>query len=537
MGLVAREEDFSYPTTMSSSDTEKPLNWPPNKESPEEATERTPSPLPEEITWFQEACFVFLICLCQIMTQAGVAQTVNLSTEIGSEYGVASLPGEISWFTASYSLTVGTFILVAGRLGDLYGYKFIFTLGFAIFGLWSLIAGFAGFTNSRIFFNVARALQGIGPAFSMPNAAALLGHYFPMGKKRMIYMALFGAVAPLGFFFGALFSGIFGQLVWWPWTFWVAAMVCALIVVMSYLAIPRNIGNISNGCFDWWGSISGVSGLVLINFAWNQGPNIGWDHVYVYVLLIVGFLCLGAFVVASKYAAEPLVPMACLRGETGFVLGCIACGWACFGVWLYYTFRWAEVVDGDKALVRGAQFGPSPIAGFCAGVLTVILLRKTSSAVVMLVAMLAFFVGITIMGTRHEHQIYWGQKFVSLCIQSFGMDMSFPAGTMILSAVLPKRQQGLAGSLVSTFVNYSISIGLGIAGTVEKYTTEGMPEGYEKTVKGIRNAFYMGIGIAGLGVTLATIFLFVQVFGRQKKVEFDSDHDSKSPSKAPSLDV
>lgn len=478
---------------------------------------RSASPPPDKISSLHEIVFVLLVCLCQILTQAGVAQTINPVKEIGSTFDVQDEPGKLSWFSASYSLTVGTFILIAGRLGDLYGYKLIFNAGFFVFGVWSLIAGFAGFTNSDVFFNIARALQGLGPAFAMPNAVALLGHYFPMSKKKMIYMALYGAVAPLGFVLGAIFSGIFAQLVWWPWMFWVNGMVCFGVIVLLYFFIPHNIGSKTEGAFDWWGSITGVSGLILINFAWNQGPNVGWDVPYNYILLIVGFLFMGAFCIASKYAANPLLPMSCLRGETGFVLGCIASGWSCFGIWLYYSFRWAETVDNLHPILSAVQFLPAPFCGFCAAGLTVFLLRKSSLSVVMVVALLAFFVGIVLLGTRAEHQIYWGQKFFSILIQSFGMDMSFPAGTMILSSVLPRHQQGLAGSLVSTFVNYSISIGLGIAGTVEFYTTKDLPPGYETTVKGYRNAFYIGMGLAGLGVILSVTFLALQSFGNQRR--------------------
>lgn len=491
-------------------------------EEPEETIEipeeMLASPAPHEISFLSELVFVLLVCLCQILTQAGVAQTTNPVKVIGSTFGVEDLPGKLSWFSASYSLTVGTFILIAGRLGDMYGYKLVFNIGLVIFGVWSLIAGFAGFTESDVFFNIARALQGLGPAFSMPNAVALLGHYFPMSKKKMIYMALFGAVAPFGFVVGAIFSGVFAQLVWWPWGFWVNGIVCFAMVVALYFFIPKNIGSKSKDSFDWWGSITGVSGLILINFAWNQGPNVGWDKPYVYVLLIVGFLFMVGFCLSVKYAPNPLLPSSCLKGETGFVLGCISCGWSCFGIWLYYSFRWAETVDNLHPILSAVQFLPAPFCGLMAAGLTVFLLRKSSLSVVMVVALMSFFVGIVLMGTRAEHQIYWGQKFVSIIIQSFGMDMSFPAGTLILSSVLPRHQQGLAGSLVSTFVNYSISIGLGMAGTVEYYTTKDLTPGYETTIKGYRNAFYIGMGLAGLGVILAVTFLILQSFGDQKKV-------------------
>lgn len=489
-----------------------------------------PEPSPDEISWLREAAFVSLICLCQILTQAGVAQTINTPTEIGTTFGVEHDPGKLSWFSASYSLTVGTFILAAGRLGDLYGYKLMFIIGNMIYGVWSLIVGFSGFTTSDVFFNVARAMQGIGPACCMPNAVALIGHYFPAGKKKMNYLAAFGAVAPAGFVFGALFSAIFTQFVWWPWLFWVGGIVCLAVAVASYWIIPSHIGNREAGKFDWAGSVTGVSGLILINFAWNQGPNVGWDKPYVYILLIVGVMCMGAFVWFSYRVDEPLVPPECLKGETLFVLGCIAAGWSCFGIWLYYSFRWQEYVDGWNPMLRAVHFIPAPFAGVGAGVLVVFLLRKVLVSVVMLIAMLCFFTGIVLMGTRSQSQIYWGQMFFSVIIQSFGMDMSFPAGTMILSSAFPKHQQGLAGSLVATFVNYSVSIGLGMAGTVEYYTTKDMPDGQAKTIKGMRNAFYMGMGLAGIGVIVGAVFVARETHRKRKErsvlVESDSSRST-----------
>lgn len=485
-----------------------------------------PVPSPDEISTIREVLFVSLICLCQIITQAGMAQTVNTPTEIGQTFGVQDSPGKLSWFSASYSLTVGTFILIAGRLGDLYGYKLMFITGLLVFGVWTLVAGFSAFAGSDIFFNIARALQGVGPALAMPNAVALIGHYFPHGPKKMKYFATFGAVAPGGFVIGALFSGIFTQLVWWPWTFWVGGAVFLITGVLLYFIIPKNIGNREAGSFDWAGSITGVLGLVLINFAWNQGPNVGWDKPYVYVLLIAGFLCMGAFVWFEGRLKEPLVPPECLKGETGFVLGCIAAGWSCFGVWLYYSFRWQEHVKGYGPILRAVRFLPAPFAGFGAAAFTVFLLRKVSVAMVMLISMLAFFVGITLMGTMLVNQTYWSQFFLSVIIQGMGMDMSFPAGTMILSANFPKHQQGLAGSLVVTFVNYSVSIGLGVAGTVEYYTTRHMPDGEAKTLTGIKNAFYMGMGLAGFGVVLGTVFFLHE--WRLKKQEIKEKSDGGS---------
>lgn len=83
--------------------------------------------------------------------------------------------------------------------------------------------------------------------------------------------------------------------------------------------------------------------------------------------------------------------------------------------------------------------------------------------------------------------------------------MSFPSGILILSNAMPPEDQGVAGSLVTTVVNYSISMGLGFAGTVETYVNDNG----EDSLKGYREASYMGVGFAGLGVIVATCFMFV----------------------------
>lgn len=90
--------------------------------------------------------------------------------------------------------------------------------------------------------------------------------------------------------------------------------------------------------------------------------------------------------------------------------------------------------------------------------------------------------------------------------------MSFPSGTLILSNAMPRKHQGLAASLVSTTVNYSISIGLGFAGTVETYVNDGGKD----VLKGYRGALYMGVGLAGSGVIISSAYVLVGLIRDQK---------------------
>lgn len=494
--------------------------------------EMIPSPSPQEITVLREGLFITLICLSQFLTQSTLSQTVITNHHIAKSFNVENEPGEQSWFAASFSLTVGTFILVAGRLGDIYGYKKLYVVAYGIISISSLVTGITVYSHSKVFFDVMRGLQGLGYSLAFPNSVALIGHYYPNGVKKIIYMCLYGAVAPGGFVVGSLFNTLLTARSWWPWQFYLLAIVALAISILGFLVIPKNIGNHkkapiksdvatkaadSDLSFDWWGAITGVSGLILINFSFNEGPNVGWETVYVYVLLIVGILCIVVFLFVERKVKNPLIPKEVLRGETGFVLGCIAAGWSSFGIWLFYTSRFMLELDQRSEVMLAVTFIPCLFMGFVASGTTAILIQKVPVSSIMVIAMAAFLVGNVLIGTRSVGQIYWGQNFVANILTPFGMDMSFPSATIILSQSFPKSLQGLAASLVATFVNYSISIGLGFAGTVEYYTTKDKPQNAATAEFGIRNALRMGMGFAGLGIVVAICFIIYDYVKRRRR--------------------
>jgi MFS family permease len=124
----------------------------------------------------------------------------------------------------------------------------------------------------------------------------------------------------------------------------------------------------------------------------------------------------------------------------------------------------------------------------------------------MMISMVCFLVGNILVATCPIDQTYWAQIFVCTIIIPWGMDMSFPAGTIILSNSVGKDHQGIAASLVNTVVNYSISIGLGFAGTVEVHQNNGGTT-TEDRLLGLRSAYYMSIGLAAFGVILSAMYV------------------------------
>ncbi|KAL8816594.1 MAG: hypothetical protein Q9191_008303, partial [Dirinaria sp. TL-2023a] len=225
-----------------------------------------------------EVVFVATISSAQLLTQACLAQSIVPLHIIGASFGVSN-PAYLSWMPAAYSLAVGTFILPSGRLGDVFGHRRIFSIGYLWLALWSLIAGFSVYSG-EILFDVCRGFQGIGPALLLPNALAILGRTYPPGGRKDMVFSIFGSTAPGGFLIGALFSGLFGQLAWWPWAYFTTAIATACLAGIAFLVIPpapleKERSEEKASLFqrlDILGTLTGVAGLILVNFAWNQGP-------------------------------------------------------------------------------------------------------------------------------------------------------------------------------------------------------------------------------------------------------------------------
>lgn len=405
----------------------------------------------------------------------------------------------------------------------MFGYKTIYLIGMSWFSLWSLVSGLAVY-SSHVLFVFGRVLQGIGPALILPNGLAILGATYAPGRKKSLAFAAFAAAAPAGSVIGATFSGLFA-LAWWPWTFWCFSLVLAGTVVLAYFTIPpvpvshrENRPRTLAGKLlhlDIPGALSGITGLVLFNFAWNQAPIVGWQAPYVYVTLILGLVFIAVyFVIEIRYSPQPLVPFSALTSDVAFVLGAVACGWGSFGIWVWYTWQFLLELRGESPLLGSASFVPVVVVGAIAAVVVGLLLHRIGPPLVMTAALLAFTVGSILMATCPIDQTYWAQTFVSFLITPWGMDMSFPAATIILSNAVAREHQGIAASLVNTVVNYSIALGLGIAGTIEYQVNDG-GKSQADILKGYRGAYYLGVGIAALGVAVCVAYV-LQVEKRKK---------------------
>jgi MFS family permease len=472
----------------------------------------SPFLLPTSPTALRESLFVSVILLAQLFARAGLSQGIAPIQYIGSTFHTTS-PSVTLWFPSAFSLTAGTFILVAGRVGDIIGHKPLFLYGLAWYALWSMLAGLAAVPRnpSVIFFDVCRAMQGVAAAVLTPTGLAMLGSVYKPGPRKAKVFAIFGAAAPNGVVLGALFSALLAQKAWWPWAYWILAIACAALTVVSWWVLPdfqslhQNQTNQSEGkdipekSFDWWGSLTGVVGLTLFNVTWNQAPSEGWKTPYVIVLLILGVLFITAFIVVEKRATQPLVAVGSMSLDALYVISCVALGWASFGIWVYYYWEFLLRLRELTPLSVTTQILPGSASGLIAALMTGFLLSRIRKSYIMIIAMLGFCIGNILAATMPVKQLYWKQAFWSVLIIPFGMDLSFPTATLLMSNLLPQSHQGVAASTIAATVNYSISLGLGVAGTVEAQVRHG------DLLRGFRGGWYTAIGMSGLGVIIAIV--------------------------------
>jgi MFS family permease len=459
--------------------------------------------------------------LSQLFSVGGLGNTAFAVQQIGQALN-ATNNGQMSWFLAAYSLCGGVFVLVTGRLGDYFGHKYVFIFGWIWMAIWSLISGFA---HSVVLFDFARAMTGVGNGALVPNSFALLARTFPpFSAKKNIAFAFLGFCAPSGYIFGGLVGAAFAEKVTWRWAFWFWAIGCLILGIATVIIVPHSVGSQIPGLhlrdFDYIGSFLGVSGLILFAFAWNQASVVGWQEPYTYVLLIVGIIFIVAFAISQSYVAAPVLPNS-LWSRKGFspVVTAMSFGWMSFGIFLYYTTLFILEIHEKLPLSAVAEMAPLVIGGLFATASVGIFIPKVPAQYIFGVSMFSFLIGNLLMSFAHYSNAYWAFVFPACLLVVGGPDLSFASsGILISNAVLPE-EQGVAGSFISTVVQYSIAIGLGIAATVETHVSQGG----DNVLLGYRGAYWLGIGFAAVAFFVVVLFVRDPRFDGEKGVESDAD--------------
>jgi len=265
----------------------------------------------------------------------------------------------LAWVINAYMLTYGGFLLLGGRLGDLYGHRKLFLLGIGLFVLASLACGVS---TTRTVLVVSRAVQGIGGAVVTAVALSLIMDLFPAPADRAKAMGAYGFVCAGGGSIGAMLGGVLTSALSWHWVFLVNLPIGLLVIAWSWRLLPLVHTPPATRHLDLVGAVSITAALMLAVYAVVGGREMGWLSAHTLGFGGVAVLLFIAFLVNESRVRAPLVPLGLFRLRnlsTSSVVGVLWC--ASMFAWFFLSALYLQLVLGYDPMKVGMAFLPANI--------------------------------------------------------------------------------------------------------------------------------------------------------------------------------
>ena len=251
---------------------------------------------------------LLILCLGDLMIVLDVTIVGVALPSIQEDLGFSE--ASLAWVVNAYLLTFGGFLLLGGRLGDLFGHRRLFLIGIAFFTLASLACGLA---TSQEMLIAARAVQGVGGAVVSAVALSLMMSIFAEPAERAKAMGVFGFVVSGGGSIGVLLGGVITNVLDWHWIFLVNLPVGVAVLVLSLRLLPAARGVAGSGRIDFAGAVTVTAALMLAVYAIVNGNEVGWLTAQTLGLLGAAAVLLAVFLAIEARTGAPLMPLGLLK--------------------------------------------------------------------------------------------------------------------------------------------------------------------------------------------------------------------------------
>jgi EmrB/QacA subfamily drug resistance transporter len=456
---------------------------------------------------------VAIVCIAQLMVILD-ATIVNVALP-SIQRGLDLSPANLQWVVNAYTLTFGGFLLLGGRMADLFGRRRLFFAGVAIFTAASFLNGIAGSSAMLI---ASRALQGFGAALVSPSALAIVNTTFPGGDDQRKALSVFAALSAAGGALGLLLGGILTQALSWSWIFFVNVPIGVLAIALAARFVPDSRGEGAEGRPDVLGAVSVTGGLALLIYAIVETQSNGWGSATTIGLLAVALALLGAFVVIESRVRAPLVRLSIFRVRA-LATGDAAMFFLAAGMYanFYFGTLYLQDILNFKPIATGFAFLPvAVLIGVGAGISQRIVPRFGIRAVT-ITGVTIGVVGLALMARVTVESTYAGTLLPSFVLLAFGLGLAFVPVTLIAVSSVGPEDAGLSSGLFNTAQQIGGAVGLAILATVAATHTGNLlaaagahPSAHEvatATVSGYRLAFIVAAGLMLLADVVLVTFL------------------------------
>lgn len=403
------------------------------------------------------------ICLLAFVLFLDVGIVANALPAIQNTFHATNV--QVQWLISAFMLALCVFMVIMGRLGDLFGLRKIFYINIVLFSISSLMAGLAKNIHVLIFL---RVIQGITAA-SAPISAALVTHHFPI-EKRAKAISIFSMITGMGLALGPVLGGFLIDTMGWRWIFFINVPITVIGLLICINTVIETEKAIERKSFDSLGSMLWVIGLTSLVIGLMQGPSWGWISSRTLITLIVAILALPGFVIVERHQSQPLVNFHLIKNRI-FISAATTC--AVFGVFmatllflnpLYLQnvlFLSASVAGLLLFVISGMVVVVAPLAGWVTH-------RFGSSTGILMVLLLTILSALF-------HAFFSAHLKLELIIPAFmalGMAWGFLniAPVLAVTGVVEHKDTGVIMGMLWTCLNIGTAVGPALMGMIFRST-------------------------------------------------------------------
>jgi EmrB/QacA subfamily drug resistance transporter len=414
----------------------------------------------------------------------------------------------LAWVVNAYLISFGGFLLLGGRLADLFGHRRLFLAGVALFTAASAVCGSA---SSQGMLVGARAVQGLGGALVSAVALSLMMTLFTEPSERAKAMGIFGFVASGGGSLGVLLGGILTDALDWHWIL-VNVPVGLLVVALTLLVIPGARATTSAQRLDLAGAVTVTASLISAVYAIVNGNRVGWLTGRTLGLLATSGVLLAIFLAVEARVREPLVPLRLFRLRNIAVSNLVGVLWAgAMFAWFFLSALYLQLVLGYSPLQVGLAFllGNLVMGAMSIGLSAKLVLRfgirPPLSA-----GLLSASLGLLLLARAPVDGNFAVDVLPSMILLGLGAGTAFNPVLLAAMGDVEPTEAGLASGLVNTSFMMGGALGLAVLASLAASRTDALLVKGESQVAALTGGYHLAFLVgaifaaaaAGLGVLL-----------------------------------
>jgi MFS transporter, DHA2 family, methylenomycin A resistance protein len=366
----------------------------------------------------------------------------------------------LQWIVDAYAITFASLLLAGGALGDRFGARKIFVVGFVLFAIGSLLCGVAPTTGVLVF---ARVFQGVGAALLIPCSLALINHaYAPDPKKRAQAIGLWTAAGSAALAAGPVIGGLLVGSVGWRFIFFVNVPLAVVGIWTTLAAVEET--QPGKGVFDWGGQILAIVALAALIEAVINGGSSSWASPYVLGGFAIGAACAVAFVALEKRLKAPMLPLEFFARRpfsVATIVG-LAINFSLYGV-LFILALFFQHSLAYTPLMTGLAFLPSCIVLGGANLIAGRVVGKYGVRLPMAAGLAIAAFGYAALAAVDTHTPFVAM-LPGLLMFPLGLGLAVPAMTTALIASVEKKSSGVASGVLNTVRQAAGALGVALFG-------------------------------------------------------------------------